>query len=99
MKTFVITGYSNKTNGFLIVLDAETEAAALISLVDPNRPEAFAVPSRVVDVPDLGTFLACNGETDDEIIQAALNDTLRYVYTIFIAEVVKGKNLDNAVCW
>lgn len=90
-KLYVITGYSGKMDGILVVVPAK------------NLRDAFTkIPSatqKIVELDDLGTFL-CRLEDDEQGIRESVeNGEIRWFHQLAGQELKYGENLDGAICW
>lgn len=88
----VITGYSSKEDGFLIITDRElSEVAVGMGMVHKtfDDQDLFVDPDRLID-----------GElSGGDATNIADSETPRGVYRVFVAEFKLDENLSGAVCW
>lgn len=93
MRTFVLTGYSDKLEGFLFVVDGDSVADALGKVATSME--------RVVDLEEGGLFLVPKHVPTAEVLAAIAEEMDgRYnFWQVFGEELTKDVNLRTAVCW
>ena len=92
MKTFVVTGYSGKMDGFLTIIRADT----LIDALHKHRDQ----DQEVCELPDGQLFLVSRGMSMADVQADVDNgESPRWYWQIFGQEYEEGINLKDAVCW
>jgi len=95
-KLWVLTGYSHKMDGLLVVIDAPTEAEALLV-------GAYSVGGRLISVEyegDMLNAITCDARVDEPAILDDLKeDEPRYWWMVEVQEVEFNTNLAKAVQW
>jgi hypothetical protein len=96
VKTWVLTGWSPKRDGFLFVVEGETVEDAIKYIANNygmiHRP--FNVAGVYYDI-----ICPADAEITDEEVEAGDGGDMKWAYIIFSQELVVGCNHPDAVNW